>query len=162
MSDSAAAVTIRIAREDEATKIASLVRRAFESQCRVYDDWTLPPMSESAATVLDAMRQGVVLVAESNGELVGSVRGSLRDGTVHVGRLVVEPVCENRGIGRRLASEIEKHFPRAERFEIFTGHASAGPLHLYESLGYRPYRNAPVHDKLTVVYLEKRPAPAAG
>lgn len=31
---------------------------------------------------------------------------------------------QRRGIGRALMQQIERHFPPAERFELFTGHRS--------------------------------------
>jgi ribosomal protein S18 acetylase RimI-like enzyme len=105
--------------------------------------------------VLEAMRSGVVLIAEENGLLLGSVRGESRDGACLVGRLVVEPERQNLGIGRMLALAIEAEFPAARRFEIFTGHASERSLHLYESLGYERVREEPVHERLSLVFLTK-------
>lgn len=52
--------------------------------------------------------------------------------------------------------EIEKHFPEAERYELFTGHKSERNLHLYRKLGYRPFRSQRVTEKLTLVFLEQR------
>lgn len=148
-------IEIRTARAADAETIADLTRRAFTSQCELYGVWDLPPMSDTAQTVLDAMDRGVVLVAEENALIVGSVRGELRDGTCHVGRLVVEPERQGAGIGRALAREIEARFPQAARFEIFTGHLSAGPLHLYESLGYVREREVPAGEAVTLVFLGK-------
>jgi len=154
-----AEIEIRSALAEEAWAIADLVRRAFEAQCRLYDDWTLPPMRETAQDVLDAMDFGVVLAAIADGRLVGSVRGDPVAGdqaTVEIARLAVEPEFQSRGIGRALVSAIESRFPEAERFEVFTGHLSERPLHLYESLGYHRVREEPEHEGLTLVYLEKR------
>jgi predicted N-acetyltransferase YhbS len=147
--------TIRHATDADAEQIARLTRRAFATQCELYDDWALPPMSDTGQTVKGAIRAGVVLIAEEDGALLGSVRGELRDGACQVGRLVVEPSLQGRGIGRLLAKAIESEFPDARRFEIFTGHRSEGPLHLYESLGYVRDRTEQVHDGLWLVFLGK-------
>lgn len=113
-------------------------------------------MSETAGSVREAIDTGIVLVAELDGVIVGSVRGNLReDGIVEVGRLVVAPELQNRGIGRHLACELEAHYPDATGFEIFTGHKSAGSIALYESLGYRREREVPIYDGLTLIYLHK-------
>ena len=148
-------VKIREATPADADRIAQITRSAFASQCALYDDPDLPPMSDTAESVLEAMARGVVLVAEENDEIVGSVRGEQREGSCSVGRLVVDPARQNRGIGRLLAEAIEGCFPAAERFEIFTGHLSEGPLHLYESLGYVRERCEPVHERLSLVFLSK-------
>lgn len=156
---SGAGVQVRVARDDDAQQIATLVRTAFQSQCRLYADDSLPPLSETRESVIEAMGQGVTLVAEQDGRIVGSVRGTREPGdphTIAVGRLVVEPESQGAGVGRTLAVAIERHFPDAERFEIFTGHRSVGPLHLYESLGYERVREEPVHERLTLIHLAKR------
>lgn len=153
-------LVIREAVPGDAETIARVTRDAFASQCALYADPDLPPMSDSGETVLEVMRRGAtVLVAEVDGAVVGSVRGELTDSTCSVGRLVVDPGHQGRGIGRALALAVEAAFPDAKRFEIFTGHRSAGPLHLYESLGYARESERVVHDRLTLVFLAK-PGPA--
>lgn len=150
-------IRIRVATDRDARAIADLTRRAFTSQCELYDDHSLPPMSDTAETVIEALGRGTALVAlDEGGMIVGSVRGEMRGDTCAVGRLVVEPAAQGRGIGRALARAIESEFPGAARFEIFTGHRSEGPLHLYESLGYVREREEPVHERLSLVFLGKR------
>jgi len=146
---------IRAATAADAAVIADLTRRAFASQCELYGVTNLPPMADTADTVLHAMDRGVVLVASVDDRIVGSVRGEMVEGVCLVGRLVVEPELQGAGIGRALAMAIESHFPDAPRFEIFTGHLSAGPLRLYESLGYIREREQQVADEVTLVFLGK-------
>lgn len=149
-------VSIRNARPADAPAIAALTRRAFAQQAALYEDDALPPLSDTTQTVLDAMNNGVVLVAEDDtGSLIGSVRGEMREESCLVGRLVVEPAHQGRGIGRALARALEQRFPSADCFKIFTGHRSAPALHLYESLGYVRTRTEYVHDRLSLVFLHK-------
>lgn len=152
-------VAIRPARAEEAAAVADLTRRAFAQQAALYEDDSLPPLSDTAESVAAEMSRGVtVLVAEdpSTGALLGAVRGEVREGgTCHVGRLVVEPGHQGRGIGRVLAAALEGCFPDAGRFEIFTGHRSEPALHLYESLGYARERLQPVNERLSLVFLGK-------
>jgi len=154
------AITIREATPADAAAIADLTRRAFAQQAALYDDDSLPPLSDTAETVLGALERGVVLVAEdTTGAVVGSVRGEMRGECCLVGRLVVEPRLQGRGVGRALASALEARFQHAASFEIFTGHRSEPALHLYESLGYERVRTEPVHERLSLVFLSKRVAP---
>ena len=148
-------IAIRTATAADAAVIADLTRRAFVSQCKLYGVTDLPPMADTAESVHHAMDRGVVLVATVDERVVGSVRGEMVEGVCLVGRLVVEPELQGAGIGRALAMAIESHFPAAPRFEIFTGHLSAGPLHLYESLGYIREREQQVADEVTLVFLGK-------
>ncbi|MDP2232630.1 MAG: GNAT family N-acetyltransferase, partial [Actinomycetota bacterium] len=147
---------IRRATAEDASAIADLTRRAFASQALLYEDDSLPPLADTAQSVAAEISTGwVVLVAEVDGVLVGSIRGVLRDATCHVGRLVVEPDLQGRGLGRSLAMQLEACFPDAERFEIFTGHRSEPALGLYESLGYSRERVIPVHERLSLIILGK-------
>ena len=52
-------------------------------------------------------------------------------------------------------AEIESAFPKARRFELFTGHRSERNLHLYEKLGYREFKRVPATEDLTMVFMEK-------
>lgn len=95
------------------------------------------------------------LKAVAGGEVVGSVRACREGGTCFIGRLVVRPDCQGRGIGTRLMDEIEARCAEAERFELFTGHRSDTALHIYAKRGYAVVRKEPVHARLTLVYLVK-------
>lgn len=88
--------------------------------------------------------------------IVGSVRAQIKEGTCFIGRLLVHPNFQNQGIGTALMREMEKRFPQAERFELFTGHRSEKNLYLYGKLGYRELRREKVNDRLDLVYLEKK------
>lgn len=157
------AFSIRDATAVDAPAIAHLTRRAFAQQAALYADDTLPPLGDTADTVLGAMERGVVLVAEdADGSVVGSVRGEMRGECCLVGRLVVEPRVQGKGIGRALAGALEERFSSSGRFEIFTGHRSEPALHLYESLGYERERTEYVHERLTLVFLSKTRAAAGG
>ena len=151
-----AGISIRDALPADAAAIADLTHRAFAQQAALYEDDTLPPLADTAESVRVAMERGVVLVAEDGtGSLIGSVRGEMREESCLVGRLVVEPAHQGRGIGRALTSELEERFPSAACFKIFTGHRSTPALHLYESIGYLRTRTEYVHERLSLVFLEK-------
>ena len=146
---------IRRAEPPDAPAIAMLVRDAFATEVATYGH-DLPPLQETPEVVEGALLSGIVLVAERDGRIVGSVRGELtEDGTCLVGRLVVSPEVRRSGIARALTVELEQQFPDARRFEIFTGHLSTGPLALYEALGYRRFREERVSPTTVLIYLEK-------
>jgi ribosomal protein S18 acetylase RimI-like enzyme len=106
------------------------------------------------------LREQVVLKATAEGRIVGSVRGRVADGTCYVGRLIVHPDVQNRGLGTQLLRALHEACPDVEGFELFTGHLSAAALHIYRKLGYRVFRRAYEHERLTLVYLVRH-APRA-
>lgn len=98
-----------------------------------------------------------MLKATAGPRIVGSVRSRVEDGVLHVGRLVVAPDQQGRGIGRALLEAAEAAaVPAARTAALFTGHRSAGNLRLYRRLGYVEQRREPVDEQLTFVHLAKR------
>lgn len=95
------------------------------------------------------------LKASVDGKIVGSVRGSIEQERCHIGRLIVHPDVQNRGIGTLLMKEMEGCFERAERYRLFTGHRSERNLRLYRSRGYAPSETKAITDSLTLVFLHK-------
>jgi ribosomal protein S18 acetylase RimI-like enzyme len=72
-----------------------------------------------------------------------------------IDKLIVKPTFQNRGIGKRLMQEIEQAYPRVKRKELFTGHKSEKNLRFYENLGYRPYKETEVNERLKLIYMYK-------
>jgi ribosomal protein S18 acetylase RimI-like enzyme len=140
----------------DAAAIHELQRLAYRSEAELYGDWSIPPLVELLAATELAVAEMLVLKATISGRIVGAVRGRLESDTCHVGRLIVHPEAQGRGIGTQLMRALEEATPAARRYELFTGERSARNLHLYAKLGYRKFRTAPLSPQVTLVFLEKR------
>jgi len=140
----------------DAAEILALQKLAYASEAAIYDDYTISPLHQTLADLEAEIEGQVVLKAMLDARIVGSVRAYERDGTCHIGRLIVHPDCQNRGLGARLMRAIEERFAAAQRFELFTGHRSERNLYLYRKLGYASYRTQPINEQLSLIYLEKR------
>ena len=141
---------------DDAEEILSLQKLAYQSEAEIYDDFTIPPLTQTLEGIKKDFENQMFLKAVENGRIIGSVRAFVKEGTCYVGRLIVHPNFQNQGIGAQLMGRIEEIFKEAPRFEIFTGHRSERNLHLYEKLGYQRFKAVKANEKLTIVYLEKR------
>jgi tRNA (guanine37-N1)-methyltransferase len=98
----------------------------------------IPALEESLDDVRAWIREGTVLVGRSRGRLVGAVRGVLRDGVWQVGRLMVAPDLQGRGLGRRLLEAVEvAAAPEATSYALFTGASSRRNQKMYKKAGYR-------------------------
>ncbi len=146
---------IEIAVPDEAEKILALQKAAYATEGRLYRNPRLPPLAQTAGEVREAIETQLVLKAVEEGEIVGSVRALMEGDACLIGRLIVRPDRQGRGIGKRLMQEVEARFPAAVRFKLFTGHLSERALRLYSGLGYEECRREVVNDDLTFIYLEK-------
>jgi len=149
-------ISIVEATPEDAEEILDLQKAAYASEGRLYKDFTLPPLTQTLDKIREGFDRQLFLKAVDDGEIVGSVRAYVKKSTCYIGRLIVHPDHQDGGIGTRLMEEIEARFPQAERFELFTGHRSEKALHIYQKKGYSIFRREPVHDDLTLVYLEKR------
>jgi quercetin dioxygenase-like cupin family protein/GNAT superfamily N-acetyltransferase len=144
------------ARVEDGAAILALQKLAYQSEAAIYGEYGIPPLVQSLEEMAEDLAHKVVLKAVLDGRIVGSVRAHVEEGTCYVGRLIVHPDVQNRGIGTRLLGEIERACDHAERYELFTGHKSERNLYLYRKLGYTPFKRQAITDALTLVFLEKR------
>jgi len=158
MSKEAAPPRFRIERAslDDAPAILELQKLAYQSEARLYDDWKLPPLTQTLVALREEFAASVTLKATEVGRLVGSVRAREANGVCQVGRLIVHPEQQGHGVGTMLLRHIEAEFPGASSFELFTGSRSEGNLRLYERLGYLRNREQVLSQSVTLVFLEKR------
>lgn len=146
------------ARVRDAEAILKLQYLCYQAVAALYDDYTLAPLTQSLSDFLCEYDTHFILVARIGEEIVGSVRGQLREDTCHIGRLMVHPRLQGRGLGTKLMDAIEEHFRSATRFELFTGYRSEENLHLYRKLGYTLFREETISPRRRLVFLEKQGA----
>jgi ribosomal protein S18 acetylase RimI-like enzyme len=139
----------------DAAVILELQKLAYESEARLYEDWSIPPLMQTLDGIRKEFETQTFLKADLGGSLVGSVRAAYENNVCAIGRLIVHPSHQGQSIGTRLMQAIEDAFPRAERFELFTGERSAGNIRLYVRLGYRIVRSERLSPAVTLVHMEK-------
>lgn len=135
-------------------EILALQKTAFLTQAEIYDDYSIPPLVQTLEETIAEAEKSLILKAEKDGIIVGSVRGCEDNGTCYVGKLMVLPAYRNQGIGTSLLNAIESSFPN-RRYELFTGNLSTDNLQLYESLGYTKFNEERAGDNMTLVFMEK-------
>jgi ribosomal protein S18 acetylase RimI-like enzyme len=139
----------------DAPAILALQKLAYRSEALLYDDWTLPPLVQTLDSLEAELAQSVALAARADGALVGSVRARVTGDVCHIGRLVVHPDWQGRGLGTALMQHVERECAQTRRFQLFTGSRSTGNIRLYERLGYRRTHEKTLSPAVTLVYLEK-------
>ena len=158
-------IIIKSANPNDAEAILDLQKSAYTSEAEIYNDYTTPPLTQTVDEIKNDIIKHNVLKAIEDGDnnnntvkIVGSVRAYAKDSTAFIGRLMVEPKLQNRGIGTLLMKAIVQQFkpPEVTRYELFTGHRSIRNLYLYQKLGYREFRRTPVNETVTMVFMEKQ------
>ncbi len=140
----------------DAEEILALQKQAYRSETEIYNDFKIPPMVQTLEGIEKDFENQYFLKALIDRRIIGSVRAYSKEGTCYIGRLIVHPDFQNRGIGTKLMNEIEKIFGTCQRFELFTGDRSERNLYLYQKLGYKIFKTANITDQTTIVYLEKK------
>lgn len=150
-------MTIERAVAADAGEILTVQRAAYVSEAQLYGDPYITPLVESLEQLRKVIENAVVLKALDEGRIVGAVRGQLAGTTCLVGRLVVAPDRQGRGLGTALLSALHEQVPEAAAFDLFTGHLSEANLRLYRRLGYRETHRERMDDHLTMVHLRRTP-----
>ena len=118
-----------------------LQRACWLSEAVANSTLDIPALSEDADEVRRGFAQWQTWVVRSGGRLVGSVRARASTetpGQWEIGRLMVAPDLQGRGIGRALLAYAEAAAPAGtRRLWINTGTRSAANLRRYRRAGYR-------------------------
>jgi len=149
-------VTISAASTEDAEAILVLQKLAYQSEAKLYNDWSLPPLTQSIESLLEEFTNSIVLKATLGDRLVGSVRARQNGDTCLIGRLIVDPELQGQGIGSQLLRNIEARFNEVSRFELFTGSKSEANIRLYQRHGYTIARTQSLSQTVSIIFLEKR------
>lgn len=133
---------IRLVEPADAGELFTLQRACWVQEQQANPGVEIPALAETLDDVIAWISTDTVLVARSAGRLVGAVRARLHasdPGVVwDIGRLMVAPDLQGRGLGRALLTEIEGLAPaETTRFELFTGSGSDRNQKMYKKAGYR-------------------------
>lgn len=143
------------ARREDLPEILKLQYLAYRSEAELLGNPDIPPLKQTSAELETEFRQGLILKAQDgDGRIIGSVRFCRAGDTVRIGKLMVAPDQQGRGLGTRLLVRAESLFP-GMRLELFTGRRSVRNIALYERCGFRKCREEVTPGGLTLVYLEK-------
>jgi GNAT superfamily N-acetyltransferase len=148
---------IQRATVSDAKDILVLQKLAYMGEAEIYNDYTIEPLVQSLQGVKKQIREQAVFKAMVDDDIVGSVRGYLKAGTCHVGKLFVHPHHQNQGIGKKLMGKIEAFFSTSLRYELFTGNKSEKNIYLYEKLGFKVFKIEEIDLNMSRVFMEKYP-----
>ncbi|GAB3147680.1 hypothetical protein GCM10027290_31340 [Micromonospora sonneratiae] len=99
----------------------------------------------------------LALKATMGHRIVGSVRARREGSVLHIGRLMVAPDLQGRGIGTRLLTAVEREAAgKVDRYMLFTGQLSHANIRLYERHGYIQVRRVQLKSDVVLVHLEKQ------
>jgi tRNA (guanine37-N1)-methyltransferase len=131
------------ARPGDAGELLTLQRACWVQEALANDSLAdIPPLHESLDDVREWMLTWSTWVVRSGGRLVGAVRGRLEDSPAgpvwDIGRVMVAPDLQGRGLGRLLLEHIQAvAAPEATSYVLFTGARSSDNIRMYKKAGFR-------------------------
>jgi len=84
-------IEIVLADITDADEILALQKLAYQSEAELYQDWSIPPLTQRKEEIKAEFSTKVFLKACLDGKLIWSVRASFDQGTCFVNRMIVHP-----------------------------------------------------------------------
>lgn len=135
--------------------ILSLQKLAFKSEAKLFNDYSITPLTQSIESIKEDFKNNMYLKALYDGKILGSIRAYEKENICYIGRLFVHPDYQNKGIGKSLMYHIEELFNGCKIYSLFTAKRVSKNLHFYNELGYSIVREEKVNEKLTFVFYNK-------
>ena len=148
---------ISISNIEDAEQILRLQKLAYQSEAQIYHSNAIPPLKQTLDELKKEYDDHVFLKAAIEKGIVGSVRVLASKGTCHIGRLIVHPKQQGKGIGSMLLKSIETKFADARRYELFTGNLSTRNILLYERHGYRRFKEEKINGVVILIPKDEDP-----
>ena len=147
---------IEKAKKEDLKEILELQYLAYQSEAKLFGDMEIPPLKQTIEEVFDEFQKGIILKkTDEKGRIIGSVRAYQDGEKVYIGKLMVHPEMQRKGIGTELLLDIENEFSNC-RYELFTSTRSVGNIRLYERLGYKIFKEEKISAELQFVYMQKK------
>jgi len=146
---------IKEAKESDLQKILELQKICFQEAAVRYNDQNIQPLRQTLEELEKEYQLQTFLIAEEDSKIIGSVRAFCENDTCFIGKLIVHPDFQNKGIGRKLMAEIETKFLSSKKYRLFTGEKDTKNISFYQKLGYTIYTTKTINDDLVMLFMEK-------
>ena len=142
-------IFVRQARFGDVEAILQVLTNAFMGLCgRGYARKAIEAAIISPEEVQRRISQGAyVMVAESEGLIIGTATGLVEHETLHVCSVAVDPTWQDRGVGQTLMESLEAiaRMQRHRKLWLQTSWVMAEAISLYKRMGYRQEGYLPCH-----------------
>ena len=144
---------------EDLAEILDLQKLAYQSEAKLINDYSIQPLTQTLTEIQSEFNKNntvviLKLINEEHKRIIGSVRAYEENNRIYIGKLIVHPDFQNKGLGTRLLNEIETYFPN-KTFELFTSSKSEKNLNIYKKNGYKEFKKIKGGDNYELIFLEK-------
>lgn len=140
---------------DDLEAILALQYAAYASEAKLLNNDKIPPLTQTRADLEIELQTATFLkLTDAQGKIIASIRAHQSNDSVLIGKLIVHPSMQGKGIGTQLLQEVEK-IVGGKRYELFTSSKSIKNIRLYEKVGYSKFKEEILSEDVCLIYLQK-------
>lgn len=132
-------IAFELATPDDVPALTDVQIRCFDDDARQHDlgERGGPPGYDSEAWQSVMMQHAAYYKIVDDGRIIGGmIAFDLGGGHFELGRIYLDPVYQNRGIGTQALRFVEAAHPQATRWTLDTPSWARRNRHFYEKMGY--------------------------
>lgn len=142
---------------NEAETLLNIQKEAFQSDLKKYKDYDSSPAAEPLDFFKYKLEHSLHYTIFLNGKISGGIcLVKITDTHYRLFRIFLSPNLQNRGLGSKVLTHIEKKFPQVKEWSLDTPKDNARTRHFYEKFGYKKTKEFKVNDRLTLIEYEKK------
>lgn len=146
---------MELATRDDMPELLELQRKAYAPDFGSLDWTNDSPLLETLEHLCQEFRRCTIYkVQNTEGQIIGSIRGNVANGSLWMGRLMVHPDFQGHGIGRFMFCEIQRLMPH-RRAWFWACQQMAKTYNFYLRQGFQPTAILNENPKLTWILMEK-------
>jgi N-acetylglutamate synthase-like GNAT family acetyltransferase len=149
-------VTVRLATEDDAAEISSVLLDAFGAYRENYTPEAFEAVTPAAEEIVRRFGEGPQWVVEINEDIVGSVSVTTEPEGLYIRSMAVRPDAQRRGVGHKLLEAVNAYADASghDRIFLYTTYFVPGAKEMYEKHGYAWVRDTTADEWYGVPGLE--------
>jgi ribosomal protein S18 acetylase RimI-like enzyme len=141
---------------DEAECLWKIQKEAFQPDLDKYQDFETSPATEPLKyfvhRILNSHHYSVYVGDDIAGG-INIIRFPQSHCRLH--QIYIKPSLQNKGLGTLVIKQIEKYFPTAKKWSLYTPEDNLRNHHFYEKLGFKKTNELKVNEKLTLIEFVK-------
>ena len=146
---------IEFATINDLPELLILQKKAFKPVADKVGWDDIPQMTDTLDNcIAEFGKETILKMVADDGKIIGSIRGYVEDGSLYIGRLMVDPGLQGKGLGRILQRELESKF-QFKREWLCSYIDDNATYNFYERDGFVEYDQYEVGNGVMAAHMEK-------